>query len=73
MGKESACNAGDLREVGSIFGSGRSPGEGHSNSLQCFCLENPTDGGAWQATIQSIAESQIQLKRLSRYPQGYSS
>ena len=37
-GKESACNAGDL---GSIPGLGRSPGEGHGNPLQYFCLENP--------------------------------
>ena len=37
-GKESACNAGDL---GSIPGSGRSPGEGHGNPLQYSCLENP--------------------------------
>ena len=42
-GKESAYNAGDL---GSIPGSGRSPGEGHGNSLQCSCLENPMDRGA---------------------------
>ena len=47
----------DVREVGSIPGLGRSPGEGHGNSLQCFCLENPMDRGAWRATIQSIAES----------------
>ena len=39
-GKESACNAGD---VGSILGLGRSPGEGHSNPLQYFCLENSTE------------------------------
>ena len=39
-GKESACNAGD---VGSILGLGRSPGEGHSNRLQYFCLENSTE------------------------------
>ena len=37
-GKESACNVGDL---GSILGLGRSPGGGHSNPLQCSCLENP--------------------------------
>ena len=42
-GKESACSAGDL---GSILGSGRSPGEGHSNPLQYSCLENPMDRGA---------------------------
>ena len=43
-GKESACNAGDL---GSIPGSGRSPGEGNGNPLQYSCLENPMEGGAW--------------------------
>ena len=43
-GKASACNAGDL---GSIPGSGRSPGEGNGNPLQHSCLENPMDGGAW--------------------------
>ena len=43
-GKASAYNAGDL---GSIPGSGSSPGEGNSNPLQYSCLENPMDGGAW--------------------------
>ena len=47
-GKESACNAGDL---GSIPGSGRSPGEGNSNPLQYSCLENPMDRGAWWAAV----------------------
>ena len=42
--KASACNAGDL---GSIPGSGRSPGEGNGNPLQYSCLENPMDRGAW--------------------------
>ena len=45
-GKESACNAGD---VGSISGSGRSPGEGSGYALQYSCLENPMDRGAWRA------------------------
>ena len=45
-GKESTCNAGD--PVQSIPGSGRSPGGRHVNPLQCSCLENPTDRGAWQ-------------------------
>ena len=40
VGKESACNAGD---PGLIPGSGRFPGEGNGNPLQCFCLENPRD------------------------------
>ena len=42
--KASAWNAGDL---GSIPGSGRSPGEGNGNPLQYSCLENPMEGGAW--------------------------
>ena len=45
--KASACNVGDL---GSIPGSGRSPGEGNGNPLQYSCLENPMDGGVW-ATV----------------------
>ena len=49
--KESACNAGDARDVGSIPGLGRSPGGGHGNPLEYFCLENHMDGGAWWATI----------------------
>ena len=44
--KASACNVEDL---GSIPGSGRSPGEGNGNPLQYSCLENPMDGGAWWA------------------------
>ena len=40
-------NAGDLRDVGSIPGSGRLPGGGHGNPLQYSCLENSMDGGAW--------------------------
>ena len=52
---KTACNAGDL---GSMPGSGRSPGEGNGNPLQYSCLENPTDGGAWWATVQGVAKSQ---------------
>ena len=48
IGKESARNAGD---PGSIPGSGKSPGEGNGNLLQYSCLDNPTDRGAWQATV----------------------
>ena len=54
-GKASDCNAGDL---GSIPGSGKSPGGGHSNPLQYSCLENPTDRGAWQAT-QSMGSQRV--------------
>ena len=41
------ANAGDIRDGGSIPGSGRSPGKENGNPLQCSCLENPMDGGAW--------------------------
>ena len=53
-GKASAYSAGDL---GSIPGSGRSPGEGNGNPLQYSCLGNPMDKGAWQATVHGVAES----------------
>ena len=60
--KVSAYNAGDL---GSIPGSGRSPGEGHSNPFQYSCLENPMDGGAWQATVHGFAESWTRLSNFT--------
>ena len=56
--KASACNAGDL---GSIPGSGRSPGEGNGNLLQYSCLENPMHGGAWWATVHRVAKSRTRL------------
>ena len=49
-GKESACNAGDTGDEGSIPGSGTFPGGGNSNPLQCSRLKNPMDG-AWQAKV----------------------
>ena len=57
--KASACNAGDL---GSILGSGRSPGEENGNPLQFSCLENPMDGGAWWATVHGVAKSRTRLR-----------
>jgi len=44
-----------------IPGSGRSPGEGNGDPLQYCCLENPTDGGAWWATVHGVPKSQKQL------------
>ena len=41
-------------------------GEGNGNALQCSCLENPRDGGAWWAAVYGVAQSRTQLKRLSR-------
>ena len=63
-GKESACSAGDL---GLITGLGRSPGEGNDNPLQYSCLENPMDGGAWQATVHRVTKGQIQLSDFTLY------
>ena len=51
---ESACSVGYL---GSIPGLGRSPGEGNGNSLPYSCLENPMDGGAWQAIVHKVTKS----------------
>ena len=53
-GKESACNAGD---PGSILGSGRAPGEGNGSPLQCSCLENSMDRGAWLVTAHGVTKS----------------
>jgi len=55
--KNPPANAGDLRDMGLIPGSGRSPGEGHGNPLQYSCLENPMDRGAWRATDHRFAKS----------------
>ena len=50
-GKESTCYAGDMRDTGSTPEPGGSPGGGHDNALQCSCLEDPMDRGAWQAAV----------------------
>ena len=58
-GKESACITGDL---GSIPGSGISPGGGNDNPLQYTCLENTTDRGVWRATVhRSFEESDVTI------------
>ena len=56
--KNPLANAGDIRDLGSIPGLERSPGEGHGNPLQYSSLENPVDRGAWQATVHRVAQSQ---------------
>ena len=60
--KNLPANAGDTGDTGSIPGLGRSPGEGHGNPLQYSYLENPMDRGAWQATVDGVEKSQIQVK-----------
>ena len=59
MVKNLPANAEDIRDAGSIPGSGRSPGGGHGNALQYSCLENPMDRGAWQATVHGVARNQM--------------
>ena len=55
MVENTAAKAGDVRDVGSVFGSGRSSGRGHGNPFQYCCLEYPLDRGAWQATVHGVA------------------
>ena len=60
--KNPAANAGDIGVVGSISGSGRSPGGGNGNPLQYFCLENSMDRGGWQSTVHGVTKDWIQLE-----------
>ena len=60
--KNLPANVGDVRDVDSIPGLGRSPGGGYDNPLQYSCLENLTDRGAWRAMVHRFAKSQTQLK-----------
>ena len=59
MVKNPPASAGDIRDVASIPGSGRSPAGGHGNPLQYSFLENPMDRGAWWAPIHRVTKSQI--------------
>ena len=65
--KKAPTNTGDKRASSSIPRSGRSPREGHGNTLQYSCLKNPMDRGAWQATVHGVTESHRQLKQLSMH------
>ena len=58
MVKSPPANSGDM---GSIAGSGRSPGEGSGNPLQYSCLGNPMDRETWQATVHGVTKSWTQL------------
>ena len=57
--KKPPANARDVRGGGSIPGLGRSPGGGNGNALQYSGLGNPVDRGAWRATVQGVAESDL--------------
>ena len=62
MVKNLPASAGDIRDMGSIPGLGRSPGEGNGKPLQYPCLENFMDRGTWQATVHRVTQSRTQLK-----------
>ena len=70
MVKNLPADAGDLRDTGSIPGSGRSLGGGHGNPLQYSCLENPMDRGAWWATVHKVLKNKTLLKQLSTHTYG---
>ena len=61
MVKNPPANAGDIRDAGSVPGSGGSPGEGNGNTLQYSCLRNPMDRGAWRAMVHGAAKSWTQF------------
>ena len=67
MVKNPHANSGDIRDVGSIPGLGRSPEGGHGNLLQYPCLENPMDREEWQAIVHEVMESQTGLEQLSMH------
>ena len=69
VAKNPLTNAGDIRDMGSIPGSGRCPGGGHSSPFQHSCLENSMDRGPWQTTVHRVTKSWTQLKRFSMHAQ----
>ena len=58
-GGASGKDAGHLRNMGSIPGLGKCPGEGHANPLQRSCLENPMDRGVWRAAVHGVTEAEM--------------
>ena len=65
-GKEPSANAGDIRDMGLIPGSGRSPGGGNGNQLQYSWPESPKERGAWQAAVHRITKSGMRLSMYAR-------
>ena len=63
-GKESVCNAGDVR---SVLGFRRSPGGGNGTPLQYSCLGNPMDRGAWWATVHGVTKESEKTPQLSHH------
>ena len=67
MVKNLPASAGDTRDMGSVPGSGRTPGGGHCNPLQYPCLENPMNRWMWWAAVHWVTKSWMWLKRLSMH------
>ena len=65
------ANVGNIRDVGSIPGSGRSPGGEHGNPLQYSCLENSMDRGGWQPTVPWVTKNWTRLKQQSMHAVSY--
>ena len=63
--KNLPADAGDIRDLDSIPGSGRSPGGGHSNPLQYSCLENPTGRGVWWAAVHRVSKTWTRVSYLA--------
>ena len=65
--KNLPANAGDIRDTGWPSGSGRFPGGSYGNSLQCYCLGSPVDGGAWLTPVHRVTE--LGMSRSQSYAQ----
>ena len=63
--KGPSAKAGDIRDMRSTPGSGRSPGGGHGSPLHYSCLENPLGRGAWRAMVHGVTKSRTHLKQIS--------
>ena len=63
--KKLFANAGDIRDMASIPGLGRSSGGGHGNPLQYSCMENPMDRGAWRKTVHGVTKDLDTPERVS--------
>ena len=72
MVKNLPGNAGDIRDAGSISGSGIPTGGGYDNPLQYSCLEKPMDRGAWQATVHGVTKGSEKTERLSMHTHTHS-
>ena len=69
--KSPPANTGEVKDAGSVRGSGRSPGGGNGNPFQYSCLENLMDRGAWWVIVLRVANSRTRRKRLNTYTLGF--